>query len=114
MLAATLPYHNLQAEATWTLVVQVFLAPATWIALAVIALGFGAWFARSRFSSLAQALKPFLTKGFGLEDLPRLIAGWTEGIAASLQKIHTGQLNWNVVGIPVGLIMILIILMRYK
>ncbi len=114
MLAATLPYHNLQAEPTWTLVGQVFLAPPTWIALAVIALGFGAWFARSRFSSLAQAFKPFLTKGFGLEDLPRLIAGWTEGIAGSLQKIHTGQLNWNVVGIPVGVIMILIILMRYK
>jgi NADH-quinone oxidoreductase subunit L len=114
MLADTLPYHNLQAEPTWTLVGQVCLAPATWIALAVIALGFGIWFARSRFTALAQSLKPLLTQGFGLEELPRQIAKWTDGIAASLQKTHTGQLNWNVVGIPVGLIMILIILMRFK
>jgi NADH-quinone oxidoreductase subunit L len=114
MMADTLPFHDLQAESTWTLVRQVCLAPATWIALAVIALGFGLWFVRSKLISFARTLTRIASGGFGLEELPRRIATWTKRVAQLLQTTQTGQLNWNVVGIPVGLVLILLILMRYK
>lgn len=114
MLADTLPTHHLEAESTLALVGQVFLAPATWVALAVIALGFCAWALRSRLAPLARSLKSLTAGGFGLEALPSRIGKWTNGLAASLQVTQTGQLNWNIVGIPVGVILILVILMSYR
>ncbi|HEX8991310.1 MAG TPA: proton-conducting transporter membrane subunit [Anaerolineales bacterium] len=114
LLANTLPYHRLEPESTWTIVRQVTLAPATWIALAVIALGFGAWFIRARIAPWVRSLKPLAAHGFGLESLPPRIATWTDRLAASLQVTQTGQLNWNVAGIPLGVILVLLILIRYR
>ena len=113
MLADTLPSHHLEPETTWAIVRQVSLAPATWIALAVIALGFGIWFIRSRWARFALTLKPLAAHGFGLESLPPRIGTWTDRLAAALQVTQTGQLNWNVVGIPLGVILVLLILIRY-
>ncbi len=114
LMAATLPFHHLEAESTWAVVRQVSLAPATWIALSVIALGFAAWFVRSSLIPMARGLQPLTAHGFGLEALPSRLASWTERIAASLQVTQTGQLNWNIVGIPLGVILILLVLLRYR
>ncbi len=114
MLADTLPYHELEIESTWAIVQTVVLAPATWIALVVMALGFSAWFLRSTFDGLARAVKPLLTGGFGLETLPGRIAAWTERAAGSLQITQTGQLSWNIVGIPVAVIVVLFVLMSTR
>ena len=114
MLADTLPFHEIEPEGTWALVRAVCLPPATWVALGVIALGFAAWFFRSRLAGVARALKPTLAGGFGLETLPGWIGKWTSRAAASLQTIQTGQLSWNVVGIPAAVIVVLIVLMSYR
>jgi NADH-quinone oxidoreductase subunit L len=114
MMAETLPLHHLEPETTWALVKQVFLAPATWIALAVIALGFAAWFLRARLAPLRRSLSPLTRQGFGLEVLPSVLAAQTSRLAAALQVTQTGQLNWNIVGIPLGVILILIVLLGYR
>jgi NADH-quinone oxidoreductase subunit L len=114
LLADTLPFHDITPESTWTIVKTVCLAPATWAALAVIAVGFGIWFLRSRFAPVARALKPALTSGLGLETLPGLIGRWTAHAAASLQTTQTGQLSWNIVGIPLAVILVLVVLMSYR
>ena len=46
LLASTLPFHHLEAEPTLTMVKQICLAPTTWIALGVIALGCATWLVR--------------------------------------------------------------------
>jgi hypothetical protein len=38
------------------------------------------------------------------------VAGATQDAAAVLQKTQTGQLNWNVAGIVLGLIALLLVL----
>ena len=114
MMADTLPLHHLESESTWPLVKQVSFAPATWVALGVIALGFTAWFLRSELTPLGQRLMPLTASGFGLEALPSRFAVWTERLAAALQVTQTGQLNWNVVGIPLGVILILLVLLWYR
>jgi NADH-quinone oxidoreductase subunit L len=114
LLAGTLPFHALHAEATEVLVTQVLLAPPTWIALAVIALGIGTWFLHARLTALARLLTPVASHGFGLEALPRRIAGWTQGVARLFQRAQTGQLSWNVLGIPVAVVLVLLILMGNK
>ena len=114
LLADTLPLHGIEAESTWALVQQVCLAPATWIALGVIALAFGIWFIRSKLTAPAETLRPLASAGFGLEELPRRIADWTDRAAVSLQITQSGQLNWNVVAIPLALVAILFVLLGFK
>ncbi len=114
LLADTLPFHEVEVETTAAIVQTVFLAPATWVALAVIALGFGAWIIRSKFAGLSRIVKPALTGGFGLETLPGRIAAWTDRAAASLQTTQTGQLSWNIVGIPAAVIIVLFVLLSYR
>jgi NADH-quinone oxidoreductase subunit L len=114
MLSATLPAQHLEAENTWPLVWQILLNPATWITLAVIGLGFGLWAARKHFARPAKALKPLVEGGLGFEWLNRQIVTLTQTVATFLQRFQTGQLNWNVVGILGGLILILLLLVGVR
>jgi NADH-quinone oxidoreductase subunit L len=112
MLSNTLPFHHLEAEPTIALVKQICLAPTTWIALGVIALGFIAWSARARFTAFAQAFRPIAEAGFGFEALNRQIVNGVKRSATFVQTSQTGQLNWNVVGILAGLVIVLLVVLR--
>ena len=112
LLASTLPFHHLEAEPTLTMVKQICLAPTTWIALGVIALGCATWLVRTRFTTLAEAFKPILEAGFGFDALNRQIVQGVKRTAAFVQIAQTGQLNWNVVGIVSGLVVILLVVLR--
>ena len=70
--------------------------------------------ASAKLAAVAKALKPVLTSGFGLETLPGWIGRWTQRAAASLQITQTGQLNWNIVGIPAAVVVVLVVLMSYR
>ncbi len=112
MLASSLPFHHLEAEPTLTMVKQISLAPTTWIALSVIALGCATWLVRTRFTPLAEAFKPVLEAGFGFDALNRQIVQGVKRTAALVQMAQTGQLNWNVVGIVAGLVVVLLVVLR--
>ena len=112
LLASTLPFHHLEAEPTLTMVKQICLAPTTWIALGVIALGCAAWLVRTRFTTLAEAFRPVLEAGFGFDALNRQIVQGVKRTAKFVQIAQTGQLNWNVIGIVSGLVVILLVALR--
>ena len=112
MLSNTLPFHHLEVESTITLVKQICLAPTTWIALGVIALGFIIWSVRTWFTVFAQAFKPIAEAGFGFDTLNRQIVYEVKRSATFMQTAQTGQLNWNVVGILAGLVAILLVVLR--
>jgi len=94
------------------MVKQICLAPTTWIALGVIALGCATWLVRTRFTTLAEAFKPMLEAGFGFDALNRQIVQGVKRTAAFVQIAQTGQLNWNVAGIVTGLVVILLVVLR--
>jgi NADH-quinone oxidoreductase subunit L len=112
LLSSTLPFHHLEAEPTLAMVAQIFLAPTTWIALGVILLGCASWLVHTRFTSLTKAFKPMLEAGFGFEALNRQIVQGVKRTAAFVQIAQTGQLNWNVVGIVAGLVVVLLVVLR--
>ena len=49
----------------------------------------------------------FTRQGLGFEWLNLQIIRLTNSAAEALRKLQTGQLNWNVVGIIAGLVVIL-------
>jgi len=113
LLANTLPFHEIHAASTITFIVEILTAPATWVALAIVAAGLALWLMRDRITGLARILKPLGTiaeKSFGFEWINQQIIRGTQRIAEGLRRTQTGQLNWNVVGIVGGLVIVLIVL----
>jgi NADH-quinone oxidoreductase subunit L len=113
LLANTLPFHEIHTESTIAFVVEIFIAPATWVALAIVAMGLSLWLIRDRITVLGRILKPLGTiaeKSFGFEWINQQIIRGTQRIAEGLRRTQTGQLNWNVVGIIGGLVIVLIVL----
>ena len=113
LLTETLPAHHLHELSTLEVVREVIVAPATWVALMVVALGLLAWWQREALAGLAAALR-FVDRAasadFGFEWLNSVIVNLTQSTAAALRTTQTGQLNWNVAGIVGGLVVVLIIL----
>lgn len=113
LLAETLPFHEIEAESTIAFVTEILSAPATWAALAIVAIGLAFWLIRDRLSGLAKVLKPLGTaaeKSFGFEWINQQIIRGTQVIAEGLRRTQTGQLNWNMVGIVGGLVLVLALL----
>jgi NADH-quinone oxidoreductase subunit L len=110
MLAESLPFHSLETAGTLALVGQIFLNPATWLTLAVIAIGFGLWVERKTFAPLTRVLKRALSSGLGFEWINDRIVNLTQSIARQFQRTQTGQLNWNVFAILGGLTVLLLVL----
>jgi NADH-quinone oxidoreductase subunit L len=115
LLAESLPFHDLSTGETQEIVAEIVLAPATWIALAVVALGLAAWLLRNRVASVLRLLQPltgFAARGLGFERLNQEVINLTQSTASALRITQTGQLNWNVVGILAGLVVVLALLMQ--
>ncbi len=114
LLQNTLPFHQMHAETTVGLVSSILSSPVTWGALVVIAFGLAAWRWRSRFTVVSDRLQLIARAAaadFGFEWLNRQIVWGAQRTAIALRRTQTGQLNWNVVGIVGGLVMVLLVLM---
>lgn len=110
MMSTTLPIHNINEINLGILFNNLFLAPATWIALAIIALGIMTWFGREALSGIQQVFQPIArmaAASFGFEKINKQIVDATQGMGESLRATQTGKLNWNVFYILIALVVVL-------
>ncbi len=113
MLEDTLPFHHLHAHSTLHIVEDIVTAPATYLALAVVAVGLALWALHDRLAPLGDRvplLPGAMTHDFGFEWLNRQIVTGMQRAGDGLRLTQTGYLNWNVLGIVGGLIVVLVIL----
>jgi NADH-quinone oxidoreductase subunit L len=114
MLKRSLPFHTLDVASTGQTALTILAAWPTWIALAVVALGLGAWWARRWLAGVASRLR-FLSRAagadFGFAALNAAIVRAVRRLAARLSVTQTGQLNWNMLGIAGGLAIVLALLL---
>ena len=102
-----------EAETTTALLTRIATEPATFEALAVVALGLAAWWQRDRLTGLARALRgvgTMASNSFGFEAINRGVVRATVNSAEALRTTHTGVLNWNILAILAGLVVVLAIL----
>ncbi|NLG72141.1 MAG: NADH-quinone oxidoreductase subunit L [Chloroflexi bacterium] len=114
LLSNSLPFHQLHAESTGALLLEVLSAPATLLALAVIAAGLAAWHFRSALTglqALAAPLQRAASESFGFEWLNHQIVAFVQGFAGFLRRSQSGQISWNLAGIIGGLLVVLVILL---
>jgi len=112
LLARTLPLHELETETTMELVGTIITAPATWLAMVVIALGLAAGWQRSRLEFFREGLRDvglIAGESFGFEAVNRGIVRFVQGIAEDLRGLQTGMLNWNIAAIVIGLIAVILV-----
>jgi len=112
LMAQTLPFHGVHAIGAFELAKEITLAPATWVSIAVIALGIGTWILRKSLTGIKDSLRPLarlFENGLGFEHLNQGIIDVTKNLSAALHLTQTGQLNWNILGI-VGTLSILLAL----
>ena len=112
LLASTLPFHEIEHESLMELVTAIPSAPATWLALLVVALGAGVSWVRVRGLRLFGGgwLDPLVETSFGFDSLNQTIAKGVNKLAGRLSFTQTGVLSWNVVGILGALLVVLIFL----
>ncbi len=112
LLASTLPFHGLEHESLLEMVTAILSAPATWLALGVVALGFVIFWVRARGYRLfgGDWLSPFVDSAFGFEPLNRFVVGGVYKIAQGFSLTQTGELNWNILGIISALLVVLVVL----
>ena len=112
LLSSTLPFHELGHESLMEMVVAVLYAPATWFALSIVTLGFGISWVRARgFRLFGGAwLKPFVDTSFGFDSLNDVVVQGISNFAERLRATQTGELNWNILGIISGLLVVLLVL----
>ena len=103
-----------EAESTGALLTKIATAPATLVALAVVALGLAAWWQRERLAGVARALRGIGHAGVEQlrvrGDQPRRRRGPPWSRPRRSATTQTGVLNWNMLAILAGLVVILAIL----
>jgi len=113
LLSSTLPFHEFPELTTGDMISEVITAPATYLALLVIAIGALCWWKRDALSGVTKRLQGFArlaTNSFGFEAINRGVVRVTQSTAEALRVTQTGLLSWNVAGIAIGLIVVLIVL----
>lgn len=113
-LAESLPFHEFHVLPTLDLVAEITLNEATLLALLVAAAGVTIWWQRNRLVRLWHWLYPLRQMAqhdFGFEWLNHQVVNGVQGFAAAWQPTQTGQLNWNMVGIVGGLMIVLLVLL---
>jgi NADH-quinone oxidoreductase subunit L len=113
LLEATMPFHKLHALSLGGMAHEIFGAPLTWGALAVIGLGLLAWWGRASLAGLTASLEWFAAlaqKSFGFEWINQQVVCLTQSLAGGFRTTQVGHLSWNVVGIVGGLVAVLILL----
>jgi NADH-quinone oxidoreductase subunit L len=114
LLSSVWTLQRVHISSTWQLVQNMLGTSATLIALAVVGLGFSAWWGRERLAWLKNRLaRPaqVAAQDYGFEAINQWIMGAVENSATALRLTQTGQLNWNMVGVIGGLLLTLIFLM---
>jgi NADH-quinone oxidoreductase subunit L len=112
LLSTTVPFHEIEHESTLELVTTILSAPATWFALVIVAIGFGiSWVHMKGLRYFGGGwLQPVVDTSFGFESINHFVVRVVSKFAERLRASQTGELNWNILGIVSGLLIVLLVL----
>ena len=112
LLSTTLPLHEIEHESLLEMILAILSAPATWFALLIVGLGFGlSWIRMKGFKYFGGGwLQPLVDTSFGFEPVNNFVVQAVSRFAERLRVTQTGELNWNILGIISGLLIVLVFL----
>jgi hypothetical protein len=83
-----------------------------WISLAAFFIGIGLFYGRKRYAqnTLGAQTITVAQKGYGFDTFYGWILLGLKGFAVRFRKTHTGDLNYNIAGIVIGFLVILLLI----
>ena len=109
--AHSLPFHEIKKMPLAELLHEILTLP-TLVTLIVMGLGILLWFTRSKLEGLTNGLRSnrwASEKSFGFEALNTAFVEVLNNTAETLRGTQTGILNWNVLAISAGLIILFVV-----
>jgi NADH-quinone oxidoreductase subunit L len=113
LLKSTLPFHSLAVQSVREMILTTATAPATYLALAVVGLGLLIGWQREKLVGVGSLLRlpsRWAKDSFGFEWVNRQVVAAVRASSDGLSYTQTGQLNWNVAGILLGLVVLMLLL----
>lgn len=110
LFSKSLPYHTMHSLTIAEQAVEVFTNPMTYLTLLVIAAAVFIYLRTRQMRSRLVGLRTFISlaeNGFGFDAINTFVSRTTMQISNAFQYLQTGVLNWNVLGITTGLIILL-------
>jgi NADH-quinone oxidoreductase subunit L len=91
---------------------ETFQTPIVWISLAAFLIGIGLFMIRKRYAAnkIGDRTVIIARQGYGFDTFYGWIIQCLRGFATRFRKTHTGDLNYNIAGIALGFLILLIIL----
>jgi NADH-quinone oxidoreductase subunit L len=91
---------------------ETFQTPVVWISLAAFIVGVGLFMIRKRYAANKVGDRTVIVarQGYGFDTFYGWIIRCLRGFAVRFRKTHTGDLNYNIAGIALGFLLLLIIL----
>jgi NADH-quinone oxidoreductase subunit L len=93
-------------------IIETFQTPVVWISLAAFIIGIGLFMIRKRYAANKVGDRTVIVarQGYGFDSFYSWIIRCLRGFAVRFRKTHTGDLNYNIAGIALGFLLLLIIL----
>jgi NADH-quinone oxidoreductase subunit L len=91
---------------------ETFQTPVVWISLGAFIIGIGLFMIRKRYAAnkIGDRTVIVARQGYGFDTFYGWIIQCLHGFATRFRKTHTGDLNYNIAGIALGFLILLIIL----
>jgi len=117
ILARSAFFGEVQGISLAHMVSEITATPATWVVLILIASGGCIWLLRGRLTWLNSTLVWIgwaAEASFGFEWLNKQVVTLFNHSANILRRTQTGILNWNVLGITAGLLIVMLYLLLWN
>jgi NADH-quinone oxidoreductase subunit L len=102
-----LDVHGFSLE---SFIVETFSTPIVWVSLIAFFIGIGLFYTRKKYAANQIGAQTVLVaqKGYGFDTFYAWNIQCLRGFAARFRKSHTGDLNYNIAGIVLGFLILLV------
>ena len=96
----------------YSFIIETFQTPAVWISLIAFLLGIGLFMIRKQYAAktIGNETVIIARQGYGFDRFYRWVIQCLRRFALGFRKTHTGDLNYNIAGIALGFLILIIIL----
>jgi NADH-quinone oxidoreductase subunit L len=93
-------------------IVETFVTPVVWISIAAFLIGIGLFKIRKQYAANKAGERSVVIarQGYGFDAFYGGIIRYLRGLSVQFRKTHTGDLNYNIAGIALGFLLLILIL----
>ena len=109
-LHSSMPFHHFHTSSFWEPFISVLVSPYSYLTMVVIIVAIYGFFRIKKMKGLIHEFRGiigFAENGLGFEQLNKVFITPTIWLAEGLRYTQTGLLNWNILGILLGLLFLI-------